>query len=88
MKLLQAVDSPAFGCVWDTGNLYEAEQTHFRGGYEKLKPYIRNVHLKYGRIKYGQMHWQHLGIGETDIKGQIDVLKADGYKGADSQTGN
>lgn len=57
LKLLQAVDHPAFGCIWDTGNLYEAEQTHFRAGYEKLKPYIRNVHLKDGRIKNGQMHW-------------------------------
>lgn len=81
LRLLQAVNHPAFGCVWDTGNFYEAEQTHFRSGYEKLKPYIRNVHLKDGRILDGQMHWQHLGQGLTDIRGQIEALKADRYTG-------
>ncbi|MBT9775639.1 TIM barrel protein [Clostridium sp. MCC353] len=81
LRLLQEVDHPAFGCIWDTGNFYEAEQTHFRAGYEKLKPYIRNVHLKDGRIIGGRMHWQHLGTGVTDIKGQIEALKTDGYAG-------
>lgn len=37
--------------------------------------------FKAGRIKNSQMHWQHLGLGETDIKGQIEALKADGYAG-------
>lgn len=81
LKLMEAVNHPNFGCVWDTGNFYEAEQTHFRAGYEKLKPYIRNVHLKDGRFIDGRMHWQHLGVGVTDIKGQIETLKADGYAG-------
>lgn len=81
LRLLKAVDHPAFGYIWDTGNLYEAEQVHFREGYEKLKPYIRNVHLKDGRIIDGKMHWQHLGLGVTDIKGQVEALKADGYDG-------
>lgn len=81
LRLLKAVDHPAFGYIWDTGNLYEAEPVHFREGYEKLKPYIRNVHLKDGRFVDGQMHWQHLGQGLTDIKGQVEILKADGYQG-------
>ncbi len=79
LKLLQAVNHPNFGYIWDTGNLYEAEQTHFSAGYEKLKPYIKNVHLKDGRFIDGRMHWQHLGKGVTDIKGQIAALKNDGY---------
>ena len=81
LRLMKAVDHPNFGCIWDTGNFYEAEQTHFLAGYERLKPYIRNVHLKDGRILNGRMHWQHLGLGVTDIKGQIEVLKRDGYTG-------
>lgn len=81
VRLFEAVNHPAFGCIWDTGNFYEAEQTHFRAGYEKLKPFIRNVHLKDGRVIDGVMHWQHLGQGVTDIKGQIEALKADGYGG-------
>ncbi|MCI8515445.1 MAG: hypothetical protein HFG75_01000 [Hungatella sp.] len=27
------------------------------------------------------MHWQHLGEGLTDIRGQIEALKADNYQG-------
>lgn len=81
LALLKAVNHPAFGCIWDTGNFYEAEQIHFRKGYDKLKPYIRNVHLKDGRIENGRMIWQQFGIGETDIKGQIETLKTDGYIG-------
>ena len=79
--LLRSVNRPEFGYVWDTGNLYEAEQTHFRAGYEKLKPYIRNVHLKDGAIENGQMIWKRYGEGVTDVKGQVQALRDDGYAG-------
>lgn len=79
--LLEAVDHPSFGYIWDVGNLYEAEPIHFMKGYRKLKPYIRNVHLKDGQFIDGKMVWQHFGTGKTDIKGQIDALKAEGYNG-------
>ena len=81
LALLKAVDHPAFGYIWDVGNLYEAEPGDFRPGYEKLKPYIRNVHLKDGRVEHGRMIWQQFGKGLTDVKGQIETLKADGYAG-------
>ncbi|SFV27817.1 Sugar phosphate isomerase/epimerase [Devosia crocina] len=81
LNLLEAVNREAFGYVWDTGNLYEAEQAHFRAGYDKLKPYIRNVHLKDGAIENGEMIWKRYGEGVTDVKGQVEALKADGYTG-------
>lgn len=81
LALLKAVDIPSFGYVWDTGNLYEAEQTTFEDGFEKLKPFIRNVHLKDGQFIDGKMVWQHYGTGVTNIAGQINALKAMGYDG-------
>ncbi len=81
LALLKAVNRANFGCVWDTGNLYEAERTTFEAGFEKLKPYIRNVHLKDGQIIDGKMVWQHYGTGVTNLKGQIEALKAFGYQG-------
>ncbi|RPE66312.1 sugar phosphate isomerase/epimerase [Pacificibacter maritimus] len=81
LALLEAVDHPAFGYVWDVGNLYDVDQKHFLDGYKMLKPYIRNVHLKDGQYMNGHMVWQHFGKGKTDIKGQIEALKADDYKG-------
>jgi sugar phosphate isomerase/epimerase len=81
LALLKSVNRPEFGYVWDTGNLYEAEQTHFRAGYEKLKPYIRNVHLKDCRIVNGEVVWTRYGDGAADVKGQVAALRADGYAG-------
>lgn len=81
LALLDAVNHPDFGYVWDTGNLYESEQEHFRAGYEKLKPYIRNVHLKDGAVVDGKMVWMRYGEGVTDVKGQVEALIADNYSG-------
>jgi sugar phosphate isomerase/epimerase len=81
LAILQAVDHPALGCVWDTGNFYEAEETHFAAGYELLRPYIRNVHLKDGRVVDGTMVWQRFGEGVTDVAGQLALLAAEGYDG-------
>jgi sugar phosphate isomerase/epimerase len=81
LALLTAVDHPAFGYIWDVGNLYDAEPVHFRAGYDKLRPFIRNVHLKDGAYEDGRMVWKHFGQGQTDIRGQIAALKADGYVG-------
>lgn len=81
LALLKAVNRDSFGYVWDTGNLYEAEKETFEAGFEKLKPYIRNVHLKDGQFIDGKMTWQHYGTGVTNVKGQIEALKSIGYKG-------
>lgn len=81
LALLKGVGRDNFGYVWDTGNLYEAEQKHFHDSYEILKPYIRNVHLKDGQFIDGIMTWHHFGTGVTDIAGQVSALKADGYQG-------
>ncbi|SIT12390.1 Sugar phosphate isomerase/epimerase [Paracoccus saliphilus] len=81
LALLEAVGRSNFGYVWDTGNLYEAEGVTFEAGFEKLKPYIRNVHLKDGRLIDGKMVWEHYGTGVTNLKGQIEALKAFGYEG-------
>lgn len=81
LALLEGVGRGNFGYVWDTGNLYEAEERHFRESYELLKPHIKNVHLKDGQVIDGVMTWQHFGTGATDIAGQVSALKADGYAG-------
>lgn len=82
LTLLQGVGRENFGYIWDTGNLYEAEAEHFLAGYQKLKPYIENVHLKDGRFIDGEMTWQRFGEGVTDIQGQVETLVRDGYDGS------
>lgn len=81
LTLLTEVNRSNFGYVWDTGNLYEAEGVTFEAGFEKLKPFIRNVHMKDGRIEGGKVIWQQYGKGVTDVKGQIATLKTHGFDG-------
>lgn len=81
LALLEAVGDKNLGYVWDTGNLYEAEEHTFEAGFKKLAPYIRNVHLKDGRVVDGKMTWQRFGEGVTNVKGQVEALKAMDYKG-------
>ena len=82
LRILEGVGRSRFGYVWDTGNLYEAEARHFRTSYELLRPHIRDVHLKDGSIVDGRMVWQRFGTGETDIAGQVETLRRDGYTGS------
>lgn len=81
LALLDAVDRPELGAVWDSGNFYEAEQLPFAESYELLRPHIRNVHLKDGRVVDGTMVWERFGEGATDIDGQVRRLLADDYRG-------
>ena len=46
-----------------------------------MKPYIRNVHLKDGAVIDGKMVGMRYGTGVTDVKGQVEALIADDYKG-------
>ncbi len=83
LRLLEGVGRANFGYIWDVGNLYEAEDGRdFRTSYELLRPHIRDVHLKDGDIVHGRMEWMRFGTGGTDIAGQIEVLRRDGYAGA------
>ena len=82
LTLLEGVGRRNFGYIWDTGNLYESEAEHFLAGYRKLKPYVENVHLKDGRFIDGEMTWQRFGEGVTDIRGQVEALLRDDYRGS------
>ena len=83
-KILAAIDSPAFGIVWDPANAYVAGETPFPDGFNLLPAArILHVHAKDGVIKPGSddIVWKELGTGDIDWKGQIAALADAGYNG-------
>jgi sugar phosphate isomerase/epimerase len=83
-RLLEAVDSPRIGVMWDPGNnlFAPAPERPFPEGYEIIKPYLRHVHLKDARIGTdGQPAVCRLTGGEARIGEMLAALRSDGYEG-------
>ena len=61
---------------WDPGNFHASCGLDYKAGYEPLKKFIANVHIK-DSAGQGKMHnWVPLGDGEIDWKNQIaDIFR-------------
>ncbi|MEI6579724.1 MAG: sugar phosphate isomerase/epimerase, partial [Eubacteriales bacterium] len=61
---------------WDPGNFHASCGLSYKTGYEPLKKYIANVHIK-DSVGQDKMHnWVALGEGEIDWKSQIaDIIR-------------
>lgn len=81
-KLLRQSDRPNLGANWDLGNLKHGAAEGFPGGYELVKPHIRNVHAKDVAIADdGTANWVPIGEGICDWQGQMRALVRDGIVG-------
>lgn len=83
---LQLLSSDRVAALYDAGN--EATDPNcpapYPFGYEKLKPYIRHIHLKdtlSSRTNGGWYEPAMIGEGSVDYHGLIERLKKDGYSG-------
>jgi sugar phosphate isomerase/epimerase len=82
--VVQAVDSPALGALWDPANDYVSGGIPYPEGYETVRSYIRHVHVKDASTvdrSSGLTRWEPIGDGEVDYLGQIRALMEDGYTG-------
>ena len=81
-QLLTALDSPWLRAVWDGGNLlFRPDGETSAMGYALLKPWIVHVHMK-DAVREGQdAKAVRIGDGQSDVKGQLQWLAADGYDG-------
>jgi len=64
---------------WDVGNLFNAGEEDYRKGYDLLKGYIANVHMKDVKKAPDGNRYVPLGEGDIDWIGQLNALKQDGY---------
>lgn len=83
-RILEAVGAPSLQLTWDPANAYVSGETAVPDGYQVVRPYIVNVHLKDARVvdeASGLTVWERIGSGEVGIREQLFLLLRDGYSG-------
>ncbi len=76
--LLKQLGKPNVGANWDLANLKDGASAGYPHGYELVKPYIVNVHVKDVRQNtQGEWEWCPVGKGVCDWRGQLLALKRD-----------
>ena len=82
--ILDAIQHPSFGLVWDPANCYIAGEVPYPDGYGRLAANrILHVHAKDGVLppRSDRMIWGDVGAGEVDWTGQLSAMVRDGYAG-------
>jgi sugar phosphate isomerase/epimerase len=94
--LMRRADHPWLGVNFDPANLYTAGEEPFPRGYERLRPWIRHVHLKDGFLYDPQRHPGDralqsakgrtvapcpVGEGALNLWGLLQALERDHYSG-------
>ncbi len=83
-RLLDALDSPAAGAIFDPGNdiFDERGEVPYPDGYGYIRKYIRHVHIKDAvKNAAGEPECVKVGAGLVRYPELLAALKADGYQG-------
>ena len=80
-KIMQAVDHPNIGIGWDVASMWFATKERPVQVYERLKKYIRIIHVKDLKLVDGKEEGALLGRGDTPIFETMDAMSKDGFKG-------
>lgn len=83
VQVIEGVDHPCVRALWDPGNdMYDPEgEQPFPTGYEKIKPYMRHMHLKDAKRYNGESVATPLGKGDVDYESHFIQLVEDDYQG-------
>ncbi len=76
--LLDRINSPNFGMIWDPGNAAKLIASPFPTDYQQVRGRVLHVHVK---DVDAQGHFVKLGTGKIDYVGQLRALVDDGYDG-------
>jgi sugar phosphate isomerase/epimerase len=81
-RVMQALDHPNLGIVWDPANAMVAGESPYPGGYATLPVRrIVHVHAKDCQVTGHKPTWGPLGEMGVDWRGQLAALVTDGYHG-------
>lgn len=82
-SLLDLIDSPFIGAIYDPGNcIYDPDyEVPYPDGYNSLKRYIKHVHIKDAVVKDGMPMAVKVGIGDVPYHDILTALKGDSYDG-------
>lgn len=75
-RIIAAVNSPFLRANWDPANALGTDETPYPVGYEAIKKWIVNVHVK-DTIKSSLLACVPIGEGKVDWEGQIAALVRD-----------
>ena len=75
-RIMTQVNSPALRVNWDPANAIGTEEVPFPDGYQALKPWIANVHVK-DTVRGALLQCVPVGEGKVDWPGQLQALVAD-----------
>lgn len=75
-RIIAAVNSPSLRANWDPANALGTDETPYPDGYEAIKKWIANVHVK-DTIKASLIQCVPIGEGKIDWGGQIKALVHD-----------
>jgi sugar phosphate isomerase/epimerase len=79
--ILRAAEHTNVGLVWDIVNMWTVTKEPPGEVYQKLKKYIRHIHIKDVKMVKGKEQYTLLGKGEAPVFEGIDALNKGGYKG-------
>ncbi len=79
--LLDRVQHPRLGVIWDIGNAYQSGQT-LAEGFEAVRPRLSYVQVKDGRGQGEDWRLTPIGVGDVPVPEAIRLLLASGYTGA------
>ncbi len=80
-SLLEKVNSPAVGVLWDIHHPYRFFGESPQVTYQNLAPYIRHVHIKDSLLQLENVKYTLTGEGDVPIEACLSVLKNGGYDG-------
>jgi sugar phosphate isomerase/epimerase len=76
-KILQMVNSHALGANWDPANAMGTDEAPYPDGYNAIKPFIKNLHVK-DTAKGALVECVPVGDGVIDWNGQLRAVVQDG----------
>lgn len=81
VAIMQATAHKQVGLIWDVTNMWVVTKEAPADAYQKLKPYIRHVHLKDAQLVEGKPAYKLFGEGEIPVLDGVRALAAGGYGG-------
>ena len=81
LNLLKSVKTDNLFVIWDVHHTYRYANEKPIYTAEKLKDYIKHVHLKDSIIENGNVKYKLLGDGDVPVKEAVKSLKEIGYNG-------
>lgn len=79
--IMRSVGHPQVGLGWDIVNMWSVTKESPAQMYEKLKKYVRLMHIKDLKFVDGKEQYVLMGKGDSPIFETIDILAKDDYKG-------